>query len=114
MVILIQRSHFSYAYAFYFSLPFLLLIETRCAAQCHLTVCTVQTLANRASRTSTNRLFFSRGYDPYTHACKARPLTSVGRTSLSVFVIVIERMFPCPELAGAPDPTLLDAAQRRN
>ena len=32
---------------------------------------------------------FSRGYDPYTHACKARPLMTVGRTSLSVIVIVI-------------------------
>ena len=32
---------------------------------------------------------FSRGYDPYTHACKARPLTTVGRTSLSVIIIII-------------------------
>ena len=31
----------------------------------------------------------SRGHDPYTHACKARPLTTVGWTSLSVIVIVI-------------------------
>ena len=31
--------------------------------------------------------YFSRGDDPYTHACKARPLTVVGRTSLSVIVI---------------------------
>ena len=31
---------------------------------------------------------FSRGYDPDTHACKARPLTTVGRTSLSVVVII--------------------------
>ena len=30
---------------------------------------------------------FSLGYDLYTHACKARPLTTVGRTSLSVIVI---------------------------
>ena len=37
-------------------------------------------LANRASHLSCNRCF-SWGYDPYTHACKARPLTSVGRTS---------------------------------
>ena len=28
------------------------------------------------------------GYDPYTHACKARPLTTVGRTSLSVIIII--------------------------
>jgi len=27
---------------------------------------------------------FSRGYDPYTHACKARPLSTDGWTSLSV------------------------------
>ena len=27
---------------------------------------------------------FSRGHDPFAHACKARPLTIVGRTSLSV------------------------------
>ena len=31
---------------------------------------------------------FSRGYDPYTHACKARPLSTDGWTSLSVIVIV--------------------------
>ena len=28
--------------------------------------------------------FFSRGHDPFAHACKARPPTIVGRTSLSV------------------------------
>ena len=33
--------------------------------------------------------FFSWGYDPYTHACKARPPTTVGWTSLSVIVIVL-------------------------
>ena len=32
---------------------------------------------------------FSWGYDPYTHACKARPPTTVGRTSLSVIIIII-------------------------
>ena len=32
---------------------------------------------------------FSRGYDPYTHACQARPLSPDGWTSLSVIVIVI-------------------------
>ena len=32
---------------------------------------------------------FSRGYDPYTHACKARPLSTDGWTSLSVIVIAI-------------------------
>ena len=30
----------------------------------------------------------SRGNDPYTHACKARPLSTDGWTSLSVIVIV--------------------------
>ena len=34
---------------------------------------------------------FSLGYDPYTHACVARPLTTVGRTSLSVIIIIIRR-----------------------
>ena len=32
---------------------------------------------------------FSWVYDSYTHACKARPLTTVGWTSLNVIVIVI-------------------------
>ena len=45
-------------------------------------------LANRASHLSCDR-FYSRGYDPYTHACKARPLTTVGRTFLSVIIIII-------------------------
>ena len=31
----------------------------------------------------------SRGYDPCTHACNARPPTTVGRTSLSVINIII-------------------------
>ena len=31
---------------------------------------------------------FSWAYDPYTHACKARPLTTAGWTSFSVIVIV--------------------------
>ena len=35
------------------------------------------------------QFLFSRGYDPYTHACKARPLSTDGWTSLSVIVIVI-------------------------
>ena len=33
---------------------------------------------------------FSRGYDPYTHVCRARPLSTDGWTSLSVIVIVID------------------------
>ena len=36
----------------------------------------------------------SRSYDPHTHAWKARPLTTVGWTSLSVIVIVIVRHRP--------------------
>ena len=32
---------------------------------------------------------FSRDYDPYIDACEAKPLTTVGWTSLSVIVIVI-------------------------
>ena len=48
-------------------------------------------LANRASHLSCNS-FFSRGYDPYAHACEARPLTTVGRTSLSVITIIINLM----------------------
>ena len=35
---------------------------------------------------------FSRGYDPYTHACKARPPTIVGRPFLSVIIISWESM----------------------
>ena len=36
---------------------------------------------------------FSRGHDPFAHACKARPLTIVGWISLSVIVIVIVETF---------------------
>ena len=32
---------------------------------------------------------FSQGHDPYTHACRARPLSTDGWTSLSVIVIVM-------------------------
>ena len=42
---------------------------------------------------------FSRGYDPYTH----RPLTTVGWSSLSVIVIVIEvttKLFSCVPLVS--------------
>ena len=47
--------------------------------------CVRANLAKRASHISCNS-FFSRGYDPYTHACKASPLPTVGRTSLSVII----------------------------
>ena len=48
----------------------------------------VQTLP-KAHATPALTDFFSWGYDPYTHACKTRPLTTVGWTSLSVIVIVV-------------------------
>ena len=60
----------------------------RCTAHCHLQ-CVSANLANRASHTSFNRLF-SRGHDPFAHACKARPLTIVGWTSLSVSLSLSE------------------------
>ena len=44
--------------------------------------CTLS-FANRAS-TSVVTDFFSRGHDPFAHACNARPLTIVGWTSVSV------------------------------
>ena len=49
----------------------------------------VQTLPTAQVTSALTDSFFSWGYDPYTHACKARPLTTVGWTSLSVIVIVI-------------------------
>ena len=39
---------------------------------------TVSQLAKSARRNSFIRLFFSRGQDTFTHACKARPVTDVG------------------------------------
>ena len=50
------------------------------------TVCTCKTC--QQSEPLQLQQIFSRGYDPYTHACKARPLTTVGRTSLSVIIIL--------------------------
>ena len=43
----------------------------------------VQTLPTEQA-TSVVTVFFSRDHDPFAHACKARPLTTVGWTSLSV------------------------------
>ena len=60
-------------------------------AHCHQQ-CASAHLANSASPISFNRLF-SWGHDPITHACKARPLTVVGWTSLSVIVVVIVVVF---------------------
>ena len=44
-------------------------VDTHCHQQC-----ASAHLANSASPISFNRFYF-RGIDPYTHACKARPLT---------------------------------------
>ena len=80
----------------FFSLPFYFLIVTRCTAHCHFNRVQVQTLpTEQAAPVLTDS--FSRGYDPYTHACKARPLTTVGRTSLSVIIIIIP---PPPALSN--------------
>ena len=58
-------------------------VTTHCHQQC-----ACAHLANSASPISFNR-FSLQGHEPYTHACKARPLTVVGWTSLGVMVIVI-------------------------
>ena len=50
----------------------------------------VQTLPTEQA-TSVVTGFFSRGYDPYTLACYSRPQTIVGRTSLSVIIIITPR-----------------------
>ena len=47
----------------------------------------VQTVPT-AQATPALTAYSSRGYDPYTHSCKARPQTTVGWTSLIVIVIV--------------------------
>ena len=54
----------------------------RCTAHCHQQ-CVSAHVANSASHISSYRLF-SRGHDPFAHACEARPLTIVGWISLSV------------------------------
>ena len=63
---------------------FLSFLHVRCTAHCHQQ-CARANLANRASHISCNR-FFHGVMTP--HACKARPLTTVGRTSLSVIIII--------------------------
>ena len=70
----------------------------------------VQTLPTEQA-TSVVTDFFSRGHDPFAHVCKARPLNIVGRTSLSVIVIVIgliRRSFhePLGGLAACREPLL--------
>ena len=65
----------------FFCLPCYFLIVTLCTAHCHFNRVQVRALpTEQAAPVLTDS--FSRGYDPYTHACKARPLTTVGRTSL--------------------------------
>ena len=63
------------------------LISTQCTAHCHFNRVQVQALpTEQAAPALTDS--FSRDYDPYTHACKSRPPTTVGRTSLSVIIII--------------------------
>ena len=70
-----------------FCFPCYFLIATRCTAHWHFNRVQVQAWpTGQAAQVLT--FSFSRGYDPYTHACKARPLTTVGRTSLSVIIII--------------------------
>ena len=56
-----------------------------CSMYCTLssTVCTCKPCQQSKPQQPLQTLF-SRGHDPFAHACKARPLTIVGRTSLSV------------------------------
>ena len=64
------------------------LIATRCTAHCHFNRVQVLALSTeQAAPVLTDS--FSRGHDPFTHACKARPLTDVDWTFLSVIVILI-------------------------
>ena len=72
---------------FLFFQPLALLIEIRRTAHCHVTVCWCKPCQQRKPHLLWQTS--SRGYDPYTHACRARPLTTVGWTSLSVIVIVM-------------------------
>ena len=72
--------HYSYACTTFFSLPFYFL-------SCHFNRVQVQTLpTEQAAPVLTDS--FSRGYGPNAHASKARPLTTVGQTSLSVIMII--------------------------
>ena len=85
MVNVIQRIHYSYACAFYFSLPFYFSHRDPRCCTLSFNCVQVQTLPKEQATPALTDSF-SRGYDPYTHACKARPPTIVGRTSLSVIV----------------------------
>ena len=94
MVNLFQRIHYSYACAFYFSLPFSFSHRDPMYCTLSFNCVQVQTLpTEQAAPALTDS--FSRSSDPYTHACKARPLTTVGRASLSV-IVIIGRFSPQP------------------
>ena len=75
--------------------PVFLLFVIDVIAHCHQQ-CASTHLANSASPISFNRLF-SWGYDPFTHACKARPLTDVGWTSVSASLSLLRNMKPQKE-----------------
>ena len=93
MMNLIQRIHYSYVCGFSsHRRPDLL--------HCHLNRVQVQTLpTEQAAPVRTDS--FSQGYDPYTHACEVRPLTIVGRTSLSVIIIIVGFEARSAQVAGA-------------
>ena len=57
--------------------PMCFFFVIRCSTHCHQTLPTAQVTPALTDS-------FSRGHDPFAHACKARPLTIVGWTSLSV------------------------------
>ena len=48
----------------------------------------VQTLPTEQA-TSVVTDFFSRGHDPFAHACEARPLTIVGRTFFECVIVIV-------------------------
>ena len=88
----------------FFSLPCYFRIETRCTTHCHFNRVQVQTLpTEQDAPVSTDS--FSRGYDPDTHACKAGPLTTVGRTSLSVIIIITRHLHPIKRQKRFPQTT---------
>ena len=72
----------------------------RCTTHCHFN--RAQVLALPTEQAAPVLTYFSRGYDPYTHACNARPLKTVGRTSLSV-IIIINQSHPVSSGRSSPD-----------
>ena len=67
----------------------------------------VQTLPTAQAASALTDSFFVGLYDPYNHPCKARPLTTVGRTSLSVIVIVIDNKNYITGIVWLPSVVLL-------